>query len=430
MKGISILLLVIWSLTNIVEEAKYFKAKVQEGDGVYSLLRRYQLDKFSCNFEHFYQLNNLPRNAKLTKGEEYLLPILIYKYDGKSIRSTLGISDWNQAVRIKEYNDQILAQNLRKKNYIDSKILWVPYHELNCGEQKRTTSDEVSKEEKGTDTSPTTQKEVTKMTAQEEAKPEPIKTSAETESEPTVNKGNRTFPIFGIKYAYTPVESNALAGKVFYLISGHGGPDPGAIGRRSGYQLCEDEYAYDVTLRLCRNLIAHGAIAYMIVRDLNDGIRSEMYLNCDTDEVVWGNAAIERGHKARLGQRTEIINNLAQENELRGVKQQTVIEIHVDSRSTSQQVDLYFYHHPSSKAGKKLAEQLHKTIESKYKKHRANGEYHGTVTSRDLFTLRESKPTAVFIELGNIAHSRDQQRIILEDNRQALANWLLEGLMK
>jgi N-acetylmuramoyl-L-alanine amidase len=419
----------IGSLTNIVEEAEYFKAKVQEGDGVYSLLRRYQLDKFSCNFDHFYQLNNLSRNAQLTRGKDYLLPILIYKYDGKSIRSTLGISDWNQALRIKEYNEQILAQNLRKKSYIDSKILWVPYHELHCAEQK-SISPSIPKESKETDTIATGQKEVTKVITKEDTKSEPIKINAEIESEPTTNKGNRTFPIFGPKYAYTPIESNALSGKVFYLISGHGGPDPGAIGRRGEHQLCEDEYAYDVALRLCRNLIAHGAIAYMIVRDLNDGIRSEMYLNCDTDEVIWGNAAIERGHKARLGQRTEIINNLAQENELRGVKQQTVIEIHVDSRSTSQQVDLYFYHHPSSKEGKKLAEQLHKTIESKYKKHRANGEYHGTVTSRDLFTLRESKPTAVFIELGNIAHSRDQQRIILEDNRQALANWLLEGLMK
>ncbi len=420
------LLLAIWGLTDIVNEPEYFKAKVLEGDGVYSLLRRYQLDKFSCNFDHFYQLNNLSRNANLVKGKEYLLPILVYKYDGKSIRSTLGISDWNQAVRIKEYNEQILAQNLRKKSYIDSKILWVPYHELNCAAQKPTETNAV-KEEKITDT---TQNTEVKVPIKEEAKPKLIEPLLDVASEPTSSKDNRTFPIFGLKHAYTPLESNALSGKVFYLISGHGGPDPGAIGRRGEYQLCEDEYAYDVTLRLCRNLIAHGAIAYMIVRDLNDGIRSEMYLHCDADEVIWGNASIERGHKARLGQRTEIINNLTKENELRGVKQQTVIEIHVDSRSTSQQVDLYFYHHPSSKEGKKIAEKLHKTIESKYKKHRANGEYHGTVTSRDLFTLRESLPPAVFIELGNIAHSRDQQRIILEDNRQALANWILEGLMK
>jgi N-acetylmuramoyl-L-alanine amidase len=32
--------------------------------------------------------------------------------------------------------------------------------------------------------------------------------------------------------------------------------------------------------------------------------------------------------------------------------------------------------------------------------------------------------------LGNILHYQDQKRIILENNRQALANWLLEGLMQ
>jgi N-acetylmuramoyl-L-alanine amidase len=37
---------------------------------------------------------------------------------------------------------------------------------------------------------------------------------------------------------------------------------------------------------------------------------------------------------------------------------------------------------------------------------------------------------AVFIELGNIRNPQDQKRFILEDNRQAVANWLTEGLMK
>ncbi|MBK7872679.1 MAG: N-acetylmuramoyl-L-alanine amidase [Saprospiraceae bacterium] len=82
--------------------------------------------------------------------------------------------------------------------------------------------------------------------------------------------------------------SNKLKGKIFYLSSGHGGPDPGATTRRAGRTICEDEYAYDVALRLCRLLVSHGATAYMIVRDPNDGIRSEELLKCDQDEIVWG----------------------------------------------------------------------------------------------------------------------------------------------
>jgi N-acetylmuramoyl-L-alanine amidase len=42
--------------------------------------------------------------------------------------------------------------------------------------------------------------------------------------------------------------------------------------------------------------------------------------------------------------------------------------------------------------------------------------------------LEKTMPTAVFIELGNINHFRDQQRLIFENNRQAIANWLCEGI--
>jgi N-acetylmuramoyl-L-alanine amidase len=52
------------------------------------------------------------------------------------------------------------------------------------------------------------------------------------------------------------------------------------------------------------------------------------------------------------------------------------------------------------------------------------------VTARNLHVLRKTKPTAVFIELGNIRNSQDQKRFVIEDNRQAVANWLAEGLLR
>jgi N-acetylmuramoyl-L-alanine amidase len=73
---------------------------------------------------------------------------------------------------------------------------------------------------------------------------------------------------------------------------------------------------------------------------------------------------------------------------------------------------------------------MQKTLEQKYKKNRKSGKYHGTVTARDLHMLREPKPTSVFIELGNIRNSFDQQRFIVERNRQLLADWLYEGLVE
>jgi N-acetylmuramoyl-L-alanine amidase len=44
--------------------------------------------------------------------------------------------------------------------------------------------------------------------------------------------------------------------------------------------------------------------------------------------------------------------------------------------------------------------------------------------------LRSTYPPAVFIELGNLKNPNDQKRILLESNRQALAQWIFEGLTR
>ncbi|MDD4193481.1 MAG: N-acetylmuramoyl-L-alanine amidase, partial [Mangrovibacterium sp.] len=94
----------------------------------------------------------------------------------------------------------------------------------------------------------------------------------------SVSTGSVTHEIFGPKYKSVSRKDHQLAGVVYYLVSGHGGPDPGAVGRFGNQLLCEDEYAYDVTLRLARRLHEHGAQVYVIVRDKNDGIRDERIL--------------------------------------------------------------------------------------------------------------------------------------------------------
>lgn len=374
----------------------YYKAPALPGDGIYSLLRRFQLDQYSCNFEKFYSLNNLKKNAPLRVGREYALPIMVYTFNGKTIRSSIGIDDWDTAVRIQNYNEKMLEIALREASFKTDNILWVPYHELNCPQADL-------------------------------AIPAPV--AADQPESVDGGSGSRIFPIFGKEYENTPLISNKLRGKVFYIVGGHGGPDPGAMTTRAGQSLCEDEYAYDVALRLCRNLISHGATAYMINRDPDDGIRSGNYLPCDTDEVLWGNIKMDARQKTRLTQRSEVINELYEKHRLQGVTDQKIIIIHVDSRNTRERIDLFFYHHPDSPESKEIALQLHRKMRQKYKKYRKTGEYHGTVTARDLHMLRETKPPSIYVELANIRNQYDQQRIILESNRRALADWLLEGLM-
>ena len=75
-------------------------------------------------------------------------------------------------------------------------------------------------------------------------------------------------PLFGKALATYPINSRELAGACFYLVSGHGGPDPGAIGNYQGHKLHEDEYAYDIVLRLGRELLMRGAKVHFIIQNI------------------------------------------------------------------------------------------------------------------------------------------------------------------
>ncbi len=248
----------------------------------------------------------------------------------------------------------------------------------------------------------------------------PVKTNSE-------NQTGATYPIFGKKYETISPQSTNLKGAVYYLVGGHGGPDPGAIGKLNNKTLCEDEYAYDVTIRLAKNLLEHGATVYMITRDPNDGIRDESYLSPDKDEVCYPNLKIPLNQTKRLRQRKDAVNKLYLKHK---GQYQRMIAIHVDARSKGDNIDVFFYYDKRSQPGKDCALVLQKTFQDKYNEFQPNRGYHGTVSPRNLYVLKYTYPVAVYIELGNINHHRDQQRFIPSDNRQALAKWLTEGLIK
>jgi len=390
---------------NTEAEPYYLKVKAKKGDGVLSLLRRYDLNKESCNLEKFYALNSLTKGEELLRGKEYFIPVKIYSYNGKSIRSTISIDDFEKAVRIKKYNETIKKKKLRKTSYTASNILWVPAHELEC----ETNSLHVS-------SAPSLIK---------------INNKNSTKKANTNSKKSKNLyvPLFGEKYQDVSVTSNNLKGKVYYLVSGHGGPDPGArCSKECSNTLCEDEYAYDVTLRLARNLMQNGATVHVIIRDKNDGIRDEAFLDCDKDEVCMDNMKIPANQKKRLKQRADAINDLYKMYKKRGVKEQKAIMVHVDSRSVEKRQDVFFYYYKHSSRSKKLAANCHKTFKQKYEKYRKGRGYHGFIKDRGLYMLRNTLPPAVFVELANIRNKNDQQRIIQNDNRQLLANWLYEGM--
>jgi len=255
-----------------------------------------------------------------------------------------------------------------------------------------------------------------------------MSTSAEnaTKAAPATANKKMRYDIFGPKYANVEIKTNELKGAVYYLKSGHGGPDPGAMGNYQGNVVCEDEYAYDVTLRLARNLMERGATVYMITIDKNDGIRDESFLKADKDEVCYPNLTIPLNQVKRLQQRVDAINKLYGQHKN---SFQRFIAIHVDSRSKGENIDIFFYHDAKSNTGKKAATILHKTFHAKYNLHQPGRGYQGTVSARNLYVLKNTYPAGVYIELANMNHQRDIKRLIISDNRQAVANWLADGLI-
>ena len=247
---------------------------------------------------------------------------------------------------------------------------------------------------------------------------------------PLYAKGNKKAkgkqPLFGKTLATYPIVSNELAGACFYLVSGHGGPDPGAIGRYGKHKLHEDEYAYDITLRLGRELLMRGAKVHFIIQDKKDGIRSGAVLKNSKTETCMGKK-IPLKQNDRLKQRCMQVDKLYRKDKS---NYKRAVFIHVDSRSKKKQIDVFFYHAPGSRLGKRLANQIRDTFEAKYKKFQPNRGFSGTVSERNLYVLRNTQPAAVFLELGNISNPRDQKRLVVEDNRQALAKWVAEGIVR
>lgn len=236
----------------------------------------------------------------------------------------------------------------------------------------------------------------------------------------------RREPLFGTKLAEYTVQSDELNGATFYLVSGHGGPDPGAIGKVGNHSLHEDEYAYDIILRLARNLLMKGAKVHIIIQDAKDGIRDEEYLSNSKRETCMG-APIPLNQVKRLQQRSNKINSLYAKNP---TGYHRAVFVHLDSRSKSKKMDVFFYYAEGSRMGERLAIRMRSLFQSKYDRHQPGRGFSGTINSRGLYVLNNTKPVALFVELGNIQNASDQRRFIQSSNRQALANWMCEGFVK
>jgi N-acetylmuramoyl-L-alanine amidase len=374
------LVCILWfSFLNAQDSLEFVEVFPNKGEGIYHLLERFGLYDNGCERAKFYELNGLSPQDNLFQHIKYKLPLLVSPFDGNTIRTSLSIHEFSTALEIQTYNEFLIAKNLKELSYQQDNTLWVPMRFNNCRNAKNTSYKDFVE-----------------------------------------------IPLLGEKYKRVDIVSQNLSNKVIYIVSGHGGPDPGAIANIGSHQICEDEYAYDVALRLYRNVLSHGGIAYMIIQDPLDGIRDEKILLCDKNEVTIHQKKIERDQVLRLRQRVDEINSLYHQHKDPKLEH-IVIAIHLDSRKETLQQDIFFFHDPRSVAGKQLAIKIQETFGKKYSIHRPQNQYKGTVSSRSLYVLKNTIPPAVFLELGNMQNHQNRKRFLEPDNRQAMANWITEA---
>jgi len=118
-----------------VTDGELHTVNPRPGDGLSTFLERYDMTSANGMKDAFFQLNNLSSKSTLLLSKKYTLPIHLYNYNGKSIRTTIGINDWETAVRIKEYNESLYKRGARLTHFTKSKILWVPSPELDTDQK-------------------------------------------------------------------------------------------------------------------------------------------------------------------------------------------------------------------------------------------------------------------------------------------------------
>jgi N-acetylmuramoyl-L-alanine amidase len=358
---------------------------VVAGEFAEKIFARYELQELDKT--KFWELNNIANKDKLLLGKTYTLPIQQFPKTQQNIRQTVGIQDYNHALSIQKWNEKLEKKGIKQQRLQQERMLWVRWSDL----------------------------------------PENTKASATKQDKSIQHLLDPR--LLGTNAADYQLKDSSLHGACFYLISGHGGPDPGANLTKNGHFITEDEYAYDVTLRLAVTLAQKGAKIFMIVQDFSHAIRNEPYLKHDKNEKVYPNKIIPLNQIQRLKQRTDVVNELYAANKNKYTYHRC-IEIHIDSRSKKEPIDVFFYHYPGSVKGMRLNENLQQTFKEKYAKYQKGRGYTGEIFPRKLYSLVHTNPVMSYIELGNIQHERDLKRILVPENRQHLAEWLAEGLLK
>lgn len=234
----------------------------------------------------------------------------------------------------------------------------------------------------------------------------------------------------GVSVLYTQEKRGSLYGWVVVIDPGHGGMDPGSSGSFSGERVVEDEYVYDVALRVFRLVKARQGLAFLTIRD-KTGERNwrpqDVFPDERTETFAWDGTVV-RARTAGLLKRLFYGNTISRRYPRH---RQAWISIHFDVLVGNRDIEGVRIIAPD------VDLRVAKALEKSFGNARRLRDGDSVVTSGDsdhglrrLFILssRNRIREKVLLELGNFNNEADVWRIRNPAVREAYAKAIVQAL--
>lgn len=192
-----------------------------------------------------------------------------------------------------------------------------------------------------------------------------------------------------------------IRNKVIMIDPGHGGIDPGAVGRTG---VLEDEINLKIAFKLRRLIEQFGGVGLMIRED-DSGLYSE------------GKSRIRDMKNEDLRERHRIINESGAD---------ILISIHLNFFPQSQYYGAQCFYNKGDEEGKKLAELIQAELIDVIK----NNNTRKAKSIDSVYILKNNKMPSVLIECGFLSN-HEEERLLQNDNYQEKLAWaIFMGVMK